>query len=414
MRFCFMSRRVEPDRQYFVNEAQKEIFALQGLNEGVEYNFYNTPLTTLPGHLSTFEGGWDNKDVLVMLHGYAGSNAFWFKMFPSLLTHFHVYAFDLYGFGASYRPKLDIKTPEEAIEIYTRSIEEWRQNLNLKDFYICGHSMGAFLTNHYLHRYGETGEFKIQGVFMLSPAGSTLATNVEKEKFLQKYSWFKARVMQCISYLVFEARCSPMNTFFLCANKSKFLRKTFNAPDLGFTKEESEVFLKYYLANLEYGAQGMGLLGFFIDYGRHSKIPWDIFINDLVQKYNYVFIYGDKDWMDPSNIIKMMESFPADNKCQVIQIVPQGGHMMPLECPTGTADVIKEFHQVFRKRNENPLQIILDAEQIIIKSKREIAQGYIEPGPNQKLKKSKKKLRVSTSRFAPGPFTAIQGSPETP
>ena len=120
------------------------------------------------------------------------------------------------------------------------------------------------------------------------------------------------------------------------------------------TKEEIEVMVKYYNANLEYGDEGMKVLGFFLNFGRYSKKPYSEFINELVDKYNYVFMYGDKDWMDPKNVIGMMEFFPDSHKCEEIQIVADCGHQMPLENPAGTAAKIREFHEIFKAKNENP------------------------------------------------------------
>ena len=228
---CFgcKSKKEEPSKQVLVYEAQKELYALYGLADEVDYNLYDTQLDTVPGHLSTFEGGFNNKDVLVMIHGYGASNAFWFKIMPDLLKHFHVYALDMYGFGASHRAQEDITSTEQGLEIYTRSVEEWREKLGLKDFYILGHSLGAYLTNHYLHRYGQSGKFKINGVFMMSPAGSTIATPEEKKEFEGRFNWFTGSIVKVVGYLIFDRHWSPLSLAFWMS-KSKAVSKFFNSP----------------------------------------------------------------------------------------------------------------------------------------------------------------------------------------
>jgi pimeloyl-ACP methyl ester carboxylesterase len=217
---CKTKQEVTPPRTV-VSEAEKELYALYGLKDESDYIIYDTPLSTLPGHLSTFEGGFKNKDTLVMIHGYGASNAFWFKVMPELLKKFHVYALDMYGFGGSHRPDETIKSTEHGLEIYTKSIEEWRVSLNLTEFYILGHSLGAYLTNHYLHRYGGSDAFKVNGVFMLSPAGSTAATPEEKEEFNNRFGWFKGSMIKLVGYLIFDRHWSPLSLgFFMSRDKA--------------------------------------------------------------------------------------------------------------------------------------------------------------------------------------------------
>jgi len=136
---------------------------------------------------------------------------------------------DMYGFGGSFRSQEDIKTTERGLELYTKSIDEWREKLDLKEFYILGHSLGAYLTNHYLHRYGKTGAFKIQGVFMMSPAGSTIATEAEQKEFKARFNWFTGSLVSLVGYLIFDRHWSPLSLAFWMSNKSA-ATKFFKSP----------------------------------------------------------------------------------------------------------------------------------------------------------------------------------------
>merc|ERR1711939_358660 len=53
------------------------------------------------------------------------------------------------------------------MNVMTKSMNEMIQKLDLDNFYIMAHSMGGYITTHYLSRY----KHRIRGVFMLSPAG---------------------------------------------------------------------------------------------------------------------------------------------------------------------------------------------------------------------------------------------------
>ena len=48
--------------------------------------------------------GDPNKETLVLVHGFAGSGALFYKAFKGLAEHFYVITFDLIGMGTSSRP----------------------------------------------------------------------------------------------------------------------------------------------------------------------------------------------------------------------------------------------------------------------------------------------------------------------
>lgn len=205
---CGSSQTKKQTKEEAVVNASKKLYKLYGLEDNVDYKIYNTPLKTLPGHISTFEAGFDNPEVLVMIHGYGASTAFHFKQFPLLCKKFHIYAMDLYGFGSSFRYQYKLKSDDEAMDLYLKSIEEWRQELNLDKFYIMGHSLGGYLTQHWLNRYKPKN---IQGVFMMSPAGTTTLTEQEvKEKKDEMFkTWFKKKIGKFADYLIHDKHWSP-------------------------------------------------------------------------------------------------------------------------------------------------------------------------------------------------------------
>lgn len=123
----------------------KAIYSLQSLTDNLDYTIYKVELSTLPGYLQVFESGPQNTQTLLMLHGYGGCAATFFKMIPHLRSHFHIFAIDLYGMGASYRFDFDIiKDFETAMEVILKSLHELITNLDLDNFYMLGHSMGGY------------------------------------------------------------------------------------------------------------------------------------------------------------------------------------------------------------------------------------------------------------------------------
>ena len=169
---CLSKDAVDTDPFFSENQlvsSIKNILTLQNQTDQVDYQIYKVELTSLPGYLQVLETGFGNTQKLIMLHGYGGCSATFFKMFPKLKTHFHIFAIDLYGMGASYRFNFDqIKNFEDAIKTMTTSIHECISNLELDNFYMLGHSMGGYLIPHYLTRFNH---IRVRGVFMCSPAG---------------------------------------------------------------------------------------------------------------------------------------------------------------------------------------------------------------------------------------------------
>jgi len=99
-----------------------------------------------------------------------------------------------------------------------------------------------------------------------------------------------------------------------------------------------------------------------------------------------MFMYGDKDWMDPKAVIAFMENFPENHKCEEIEIVADCGHQMPLENPTGTAAAIRKFHDIFKSKNENPQKISLGDIQLKRQNSMDmVSQKYKKPDSDDDL-----------------------------
>ena len=91
----------------------------------------------------------EKKPVLVMIHGFVGSNFFFLKLYKELAKHFCIFAFDMYGMGLSYRYEFQMKDFESCMTLYTRTFEEWRKRLKIENFYVLGYSLGGYILMHY-------------------------------------------------------------------------------------------------------------------------------------------------------------------------------------------------------------------------------------------------------------------------
>jgi pimeloyl-ACP methyl ester carboxylesterase len=55
--------------------------------------------------------------------------------------------------GGSSRPYFKLETPQECVDFFLNSIEEWRQKMNLDKFYLVGHSFGGYISGLYAVKY---------------------------------------------------------------------------------------------------------------------------------------------------------------------------------------------------------------------------------------------------------------------
>ena len=85
---------------------------------------------------------------LVMIHGFGVGLGMFVKNFDDISKHTDVYAIDLLGFGRSSRPNFS-RRPEEIIQQYIQSLEDWRAAVGLDKFILLGHSFGGYLSTWY-------------------------------------------------------------------------------------------------------------------------------------------------------------------------------------------------------------------------------------------------------------------------
>ncbi|MFC4408930.1 alpha/beta fold hydrolase [Chungangia koreensis] len=114
--------------------------------------------------VSYTEWGEEDRPVLVCLHGLAGSAFYSFSVLQKYLSeHFRIIAIDQPGHGLS--DSLD----QESDYLFS-NLAKWYKNLfahlNLKSFYLAGHSWGADVALHFTKYYPEM----VKGLILLDGA----------------------------------------------------------------------------------------------------------------------------------------------------------------------------------------------------------------------------------------------------
>lgn len=87
--------------------------------------------------------------VLVLLHGYCGSSAYWEAIVSELAPEIRVIAPDARGHGRSSSPADEIYT----MELYAQDIADMLDQLQVDHAVMLGHSLGGYITLAFAERY---------------------------------------------------------------------------------------------------------------------------------------------------------------------------------------------------------------------------------------------------------------------
>lgn len=120
--------------------AQRKLFLING----VELAYYDS---------RSEDGGAEagKSDVIVLLHGYCGSSAYWEHIAEELEQSVRVIAPDLRGHGRSSAPGDDTYT----MELYAEDIAQMLIQLQINNAILLGHSLGGYITLAFAERYSK-------------------------------------------------------------------------------------------------------------------------------------------------------------------------------------------------------------------------------------------------------------------
>ncbi len=117
---------------------------------------------------------------LIMIHGLGASSRWWFSLFPELTTaNFRVLAPDLPGFGRSPGPALTISHA-------ARAIISMANQLELGQFFVCGHSMGGAVAA----QLAADHPGRVRRLVLVDSAGIPgIGTTKVLSRLVQPWSW---------------------------------------------------------------------------------------------------------------------------------------------------------------------------------------------------------------------------------
>ncbi|KHG01463.1 Abhydrolase domain-containing 4 [Gossypium arboreum] len=271
---------------------------------------------------------FDSKEgspTLVMVHGYAASQGFFFKNFDYLANRFKVIAIDQLGWGGSSRPDFTCKSTEETEAWFIDSLEEWRKAKNLSNFILLGHSFGGYVAAKYALKHPE----HVQHLILVGTAGLSSESDTT-------YEWvtrFRATWRGAILSHLWESNFTPQKIIRGLGPWGPDLVRKYTAarftnrysPEGVFTEEESRLLSDYVYHTSAAKASGELCLKYIFAFGAFNRA----LLNSASEwKVPTTFIYGAEDWMNYQGAQEAREQMKVP--CEIIR-VPQAGHFVFLE-----------------------------------------------------------------------------------
>jgi len=130
--------------------------------------------TVLKGNraINYLEAGKSNNQTIVLLHGLGNRSTTWEEQLSKLSSHFHVIAWDAPGYGDSFDPSPVYKDFSE----FSDTLKEFVESLDLSNFYLVGHSMGAAIAIDFSYRFPD----KVQKLILADPTRGSAFISEEK------------------------------------------------------------------------------------------------------------------------------------------------------------------------------------------------------------------------------------------
>ncbi|PIA57202.1 hypothetical protein AQUCO_00600140v1 [Aquilegia coerulea] len=219
---------------------------------------------------------FDSKEgspTLVMVHGYAASQGFFFRNFDALASRFKVIAIDQLGWGGSSRPDFTCKSTEETEAWFIDSFEEWRKSKNLSNFILLGHSFGGYVAAKYALKHPE----HVQHLILVGPAGFSSDSDASKSEWLTR---FRATWKGAIANHLWESNFTPQKVIRGLGPWGPNLVRRYTSARFGaystgelLTEEESRLLADYTYHTLAAKASGELCLKYIFSFGAFARLP---------------------------------------------------------------------------------------------------------------------------------------------
>ncbi|ETK76619.1 hypothetical protein L915_17017 [Phytophthora nicotianae] len=266
--------------------------------------------------------------TLVLVHGYGAGNAFWAANLRDLANAFDVYVVEWKGIGRSLRPVFKPKSAAEADAFFVESLEEWREELKLDRFILCGHSMGALYGIYYAAKYPKT----LEHVILVSPAGVHATTLTHSELPLSR------RIAYALHLTPMSAArgMGPLGPRLVHWMVKKRVSWTPPSNAIRMGELDFELFARYCYHNWALKASGDIAVHTHLHPGAAARgKPLSEIIVPEKWTLPVTFMYGGgPDWMPKEHGEAVVERLQNANRYASFRVVPLSGHQVFMDNPS--------------------------------------------------------------------------------
>jgi pimeloyl-ACP methyl ester carboxylesterase len=276
-----------------------------------------------PRFINTVTFDKPDAPTIVLVHGYAASQGFFFRNFDALASKFRVIAIDQIGWGASSRPDFTCKNTEEAESWFVESLEEWRKAKQLDDFILLGHSLGGYVASRYALKYPD----HVKHLVLVGPAGF----NVDSDRIMKFKSTWPGVLINCL----WESNFTPQKIIRGLGPWGPKLVNGYAVRRFGNSEQrdplsdaETKLLSNYIFHTAAAKASGELCLNYIFSFGALARTP----LVDSAPNWKVPtsFIYGTHDWMNFEGAKEARKRLVSNIPCEILR-VPKAGHFVFLD-----------------------------------------------------------------------------------
>ncbi|TMW55090.1 hypothetical protein Poli38472_013852 [Pythium oligandrum] len=282
---------------------------------------------------------------LVLIHGFAGGNAVWATNLEHLAKHFNVYAVEWIGAGRSDRPDFPHNDYDSADHAVVSAFEQWRQEMQLEQFHLCAHSMGAIFASSYAIKHPE----KVNHLVLVSPAGVGHSPPVQPpatpEEEARQRSWLRKMV-----FSAWDSGYTPMSLargagpYGPKLVQNTLLRRISFMPESSALRQGSidiNDLSEYIYHNWALKASSEKTMSTHLAPMAFARRPLiDTLLPERI-KMPVTFVYGGhSDWMDYRQGQKVVDQLRQGGLSADLHLVPHAGHQVFVDNPKDFNNIV--------------------------------------------------------------------------
>lgn len=284
-------------------------------NASAEIPMY-TPRPSLPEARAA-----DTRDVLVLIHGFAGGVAGWAQNWRFFAEHYRVYAIDLPGFARSERRQQRVTSLQGAMDFFCGYLDRWFKRLRFgRPVVLLAHSFGCFVAAHYAMRCGSR---VVKQLFLTEPWGMMRGDRNRVKKYPLIY-----RVLLTLFYHV-----SPLALLRAAGpGGPQLLRRT--RPDFeekwkSFLENTDPLYDYLYHCNAQRSPVGETLFRACCHYDVCAKEPLpDVLPYKLDRRVRLALLFGGTSWLAPREAMEMATVMREKGYRVLTDTLPTAGHQI--------------------------------------------------------------------------------------